>query len=233
MATSGVTTWTANRDQVINGALRKLGALPSGGSGSTNQISDANFALNALVKAFHADGMPVWAIKDTNFLTTANVNSYTVGIGQTVNIPQPLKIVQAEYQVQNGVNIPMNIYNRYDFNKLPNNATGTPVNLYYQPLENTGMVYLWPTPIDSTTTIYMDYQRPFEDMVSSTDNFDFPPYWIQALIYALAWTMSPEYGTPLMERNTLAQEAKYWKDEALSYGSEEGSMYFQPTTKLG
>jgi hypothetical protein len=67
-------------------------------------------------------------------------------------------------------------------------------------------------------------------VVSSTDNLDFPVYWTQAVVYNLAWSLAPEYGIPPTDRQVLAAEAKYWKDEALSYGSEEGSFYMQPSS---
>lgn len=229
MPTSGSTDWTLNRNQVITGALRKLAVLPSGGTPTSAQISDAADSLNAIVKAFHADGMPLWAITSTSFNTVDGTNSYTIGLSQTINVPAPLKLIQALRTESGSNNVPLNVYNRYDFNELPQTSTeGTPVTLYYQPLNGTGVIKLWPTPDDSTTSITIHYQRPFEDMDNATDNFDFPASWILALTYYLAWTLAPEYGIPPSDRNILSQEARMFKDEALSQGSEEGSMFIKP-----
>lgn len=210
-----------------------MGVLPSGGTPSTAQTNDAAEALNALVKAFHADGMPVWAITSSTFTVTSGTATYTIGPAKTVvAAAAPLKVIQA-YRTESGQSdVPLTIYNRYDFSNLSNTATGVPTGVYYQPIaENgvgTGYIYLWPIPDDSTTTITIDYQRPFSDMDATGDNFDFPSYWMQALIYNLAWALAPEYGTPPTDRGILAKEAEYWKKEALSYGSEEGSVYFSP-----
>lgn len=236
MATSGTYVWAENRNQVITGALRKLAVLPSGGTPSSAQVSDANEALNNLIKALHTKGMPLWAISSYNFTTTAGTNQYVIGIGQTLNTAAPLKLLQARYQtVDSTAAVPMTIMTRYDFNLLPNSSTntGTPVNLYYQPQLTSGTVdkgtiTVWPYPIDSTTTIYVDYQRPFQDMTSSSDNFDFPSSWINALIYHLAWILSPEYGIPPTDRGILQKEAMYWQEEALSFETEEGSIFLQP-----
>ena len=231
MATSGTATWTLNRDQVIKGALRKLAVLPSGGTPSTNQVNDAAEALNGLVKSLHGKGMPLWKIISTTFTTVAGTSSYTVGPAQTINTSTPLRVIQALYQPSGGNNTPMDVYNRYDFNDLPNNATGTPVNFYFQPLRTTGVVKLWPTPADSTTTITFHYEAPFEDLNSASDDFDFPSYWITALIYNLAWLLAPEFGIPTQDRATLSQEAQYWTNEALSIGTEEGSLYLAPNSE--
>jgi hypothetical protein len=230
MATSGSYDWKLNRSQVITAALRKLAVLPSGGSPSTAQLSDGGDALNAILKAFHADGMPLWVMTSKSFTVTSGTSSYTIGISQTINAPQPLKVVQATRTLTGQSAVPMDIYNQYDFNQLPNlsTVTGTPVNLYYQPLMDTGTIKLWPVPNDSTTSITVYYQRPFQDMDVAADDLDFPNYWTQAIIYNLAWALAPEFGVPPTDRNILAQEAKFWKDEALSYGTEEGSLFFQP-----
>lgn len=229
MATSNSYDWKLNRDQVIKAALRKLVVLPSGGTPSTAQTNDGVDALNAILKAFHADGMPLWVMTSKSFTVTSGTNTYTIGTSQTINAPQPLKIVQATYTLTDSPAVPMNVYNQYDFNLLPNaNASGVPVNLYYQPLIDTGTIKLWPTPDDSTTQITIYYQRPFQDLDAATDDLDFPNYWTQAIIYNLAWALAPEYGIGPTDRAILMKEAVYWKDYALTFGSEEGGIYFQP-----
>jgi hypothetical protein len=232
LATSGSYDWKLNRSQVITAALRKLAVLPSGGTASTAQLSDGADALNAILKAFHADGMPLWVMTSTTFTVTSGTASYTIGIGSTVNTVAPLKVVQALRTTTGNPAVPLNIYNQYDFNLQPNaNSSGIPVNLYYQPLAATGTIRLWPTPNDSTTTITMYYQRPFQDMDAAADDLDFPNYWTQAIIYNLAWALAPEFGTPPTDRSILMKEAQYWKSEALNYGTEEGAIFLQPNTQ--
>lgn len=229
MSTSGVVTWTLNRDSIINGALRKLAVLSGGSSPQAYAITDAAEALNAMIKGFQADGMPVWAIKKYTFTTVSGTSAYLIGNGQTLATPVPLKVLQAYRNQTNSVNVPMNIYTNYNFNILPlTTSSGVPINLYYQPQATYGTINLWPIPSDSTTTITVVYQRPFEDMVASTDDVDFPSYWTEALIYGLAWRLAPEYGIPIPDRQALAKEAEYFHQQALSFGSEEGSMYLQP-----
>jgi hypothetical protein len=228
MATSNSTDWSLNRDQVITGALRKLAVIPSGATPTANQISDAAEALNGLVKAFQADGMPLWKVASQTFTVVDGTNSYTVGPSQTINCPKPLRIIQATYTLSGGTNAPMNVYNRYDFNLLPTTAEGAPINLYYQPLSTTGIIKLWPTPDNSTTTISFNYISPFEDMDNASNDFDFPSEWITPLIFNLAWVLAPEYGIPPLDRDRLEKEANYWHQYVLGMGSEEGGIFFQP-----
>lgn len=231
MATSGSTNWSINRDTAITAALRKLGVLYEGQSASANQITTGAEALNSMLKAFQTDGMPLWAIKEHTFTVTSGTRTYLIGESQTLNTPMPLKVIQAYRTESGGVNTPMNIYNHYDYNLLPltpSSNSGTPITLFYQPFSTYGQISLWPIPDDSTTTVTIVYQRPFEDMDSASNDFDFPSYWMDAVVFGLAWRLAPEYGTPKLERDQLKEDAKFFRDEALSFGTEEGSFFIMP-----
>lgn len=224
------TTWSLQRDQIISAALRKLAVLAGGTAPETYQVNDAAEALNAMIKTFQVDGMPIWETRSYTFTTVAGTAAYTIGVGQTLNIDAPLKITQAwRNQSTTSSNVPMNIYTDYNYNLLPLTiSSGTPVNLYYQPKGEVGQINLWPKPNDSVTTITIRYQRPFDDVLTSTSEVDFPSYWTEALIYGLASRLAPEYGVPLQDRQMLKAESAEAHTLALSYGTEEGSMYFMP-----
>jgi hypothetical protein len=229
MSTSGTTTWKLQRDAIITAALRKLAVLSGGTPASTQQITDASEALNAMIKGFQTDGMPIWALKSYTFTVIKGQPDYQIGNGQALNTPVPLKIIQAWRSDSNTSNVPMNIYTDEDYNVLPLAfSSGTPINLYYQPQSYLGTINLWPKPADSTTQITIRYQRPFEDMNASTDDLDFPPYWTEALIYGLADRLAPEYGVPLQDRQVITQQAERFHQTALLFGMEEGSIFFEP-----
>lgn len=231
MSTSGVTTWQLTADELINAALRKIAAISSGATASTSQRADALQALNAMLKTFQVKGMPLWAIKEYTFPLTAT-KTYSIGVGQTLNTPAPLKLIQA-YRATGDISVPLEIRTRdtYNTTQPTSTSTGTPVHLTYFPGLQVGTIKLWPVP-DTTsiadTQITIVYQRPFEDMVGGTDNLDFPQFWQEAVIYGLAVRLSPEFGVPIQDRAMLKAEAKEYLDEALSFGTEEGSMYIQP-----
>jgi len=230
MSTSGVSSWTLQRDAIINSALRKLGVLADGVVASANQITTGAEALNSMLKLMETKGMPIWKIIDYNFTTVANQNTYNIGNGLALNTPAPLKVLQALRVITpNGTNTPMDVTNHYDFNLLPiTAAAGNPIKLFYQPFAQSGNIRLWPTPLDTSNTIYMSYHAPFTDMVNSTDDLDFPPYWTDAVIYNLAWRLAPEYGASKEDRAAIRTEAQFFEEEALSFGTEEGSLKFQP-----
>lgn len=232
MATSNSTNFSVSRDDIIKRALRIIGVTSQGETPTTDQINEASLALNGLVKAWQADGMPLWAIKEYSITLTSGVNSYTIGVGATVNTPKPLKVLQAFYRnTTSNVDIPIRIITKQQYLMLGNKTTtGTPIQIYYEPLLDTGILHVFPTPGTtdaSAGTIYIIYQRPYEDFDASTDTPDFPQEWYDAVTYGLASRLAPEYGVPIGDRKTLFQEMTLIKQDALNFGLEEGSLYFQ------
>ena len=231
MATSGSSNFATSRDGLISGALRVAGAIAQGETPSATLVSEAAEALNMLVKAMQADGMPLWALKKYSVTLTATA-SYTIGVSATVNTPKPLKIVQAFLSyTSSGIDVPINIITRQEYELLGNKAsTGYPVQLFYEPLLTTGVMHVYPVPdatVAAACTLKIIYQRPFEDFDVSADEPDFPQEYYHCLKMMLADAIAPEHGLAIQDRQDLARRAKEARMEALSFGTEEGSMYIQ------
>jgi len=232
MPTSGTTDFATSANSIINGALRIVGAVAQGESPTSTMTTEALEALNMLVKAYQADGMPLWAIKEFPVPLTVSVNSYTIGVGATINTPKPLKVIDAYlHNTSTELDIPMRVITRQEYNMLGNKTSeGQPVQLFYEPLNTTGILHLYPTPDTASaanTQVVIVYQRPFEDFDSVNDEPDFPQEWFDALKFGLADRIATEYGVPIVDRNDIRSRAQQLKQEALSFGTEEGPIYFQ------
>lgn len=232
MATSGVTTNQLTRDQIITSALRKLNVIADGQTPSTDNITNGSFALNAIIGEYRGLGMQLWARNEYTFSLTANVFSYTIGVGQTLNTPYPVRLMQA-YRVDSSSTsrIELDIQANYNYNLYPSTSGGAPIIINYQPKVNSGVIKLWPVPdasAASTSTITIVYTRPIEYTSASTDTMDFPEEWLNAIVYGLAVRLAPEWGIPLPDRNLLRQEEAVYLQRALENGQEDASITFQP-----
>jgi hypothetical protein len=125
----------------------------------------------------------------------------------------------------------MRIVTRQEYNMLGNKSiSGNPIQLYYQPQRVSGTLFVYPTPTSveaSSNVVVIHYQRPFEDFDSSLDEPDFPQEWFDALAYGLACRLAPTYGIPINDRKQLWNEMTIIKQEAMNFGPEEGSLFFQ------
>ena len=235
MATSGSYDFTITRDQIIAGALRLLGVIGQGDTPDAAQLSDCSEALNLLIKAWEAEGLPLWSIKIQAIPVAASTTSYTIGVGQTINVAKPLKVYQAYYRnATSNVDIPMTSLSQQEYNMLGNKSTlGTPVQFYYENLRDYGKLYLFPTPsaADVGNNVYITYQCPFEDFDSGTNNPDIPQEFYRALKYGLAADLVFEFGYPSEDRRDLINMAERYKQQAFMFNQEEESLTFQVNTR--
>lgn len=232
MATSGISILQLSRDDIINAALRKLVVIGQGQTADADQLSVASQALNNLVAEFRTLGMSIWARRMYNLTLVSGQKDYVFGVGQAENTPYPLKIYQAVLQQPPifNINQDVNILSFMDFGLLPEDSTGTVVNMMYQAGINQGTVTVWPTP-DATmpvgSRLRLTYQTPFEYFIAGVDTPDFPEEWNNALIYNLAYLLADEYGVADSKLNRIAKQADLHLSTALSGGTEEASLYIQ------
>lgn len=230
MTTSNNTIFEVSRDTIINAALRKLGVLGEGVSANSTQLSVGAEALNLIVAEFQTFGMPLWSREEYLLVLNPGQQLYTFGIGQEINIPFPLHIQQALLEVPPyTTQIDIGLLSSYDFRLLPNGSRGTPVNLMYQPKINYGELSVWPTPgtsVPTGTHIKLIYQAPFQYFDSGTNTPYFPQEWGNALIYQLALNLSDEYTIPEQKKAFIEKQAEKHLSSALSFGTEDGSLFF-------
>ena len=226
MATSGTYDFSVNRDQLISSALRLAGVIAQGETPSTSQISDAAVSLNMMVKAWMADGMPLWAIETLSIPFVAGQNTYTI------STPKLLKPIQSwNRNTSSQVDIPVRMISREEYNILGNKSTtGNPIQIFFNPNRDSTEIKVFPTP-DSISaaqnTLYLVAQRPYQDFDTASDTPDFPQEWYEAVKYGLAVRLAGEYNIDIETRRVLVAEAAAIKQEALSFGTEENSLYFQ------
>jgi hypothetical protein len=225
------TDFKVTRDQIISGALRLCGVLAQGETPTATQVTEAAEALNLMVKAWEADGMPLWAIKKYTITLVDGQAEYEIGVGKAINTAKPLKIIQAmNHDTQSSVDIPIRIVAQKEYQLLGNKTTtGNPIQLFYQPFNDYGVVTVYPVP-DATSAdqkvMSIVYQRPFEDFDAAGDYPDFPQEWHEAIKYGLASRLAGDYQIDLETRKVIMSEAQQFKEIAKSFGTEEGSLYF-------
>lgn len=224
MTISSSYDFSVTRDDIIASALRIIGAIAPGETPTTAMYTSGSQALNMIVKAWQADGMPVWVMSQYTLTLVDATNSYSI-------TPKLLKVISAfNRNTSTNIDIPMRVVSQDEYNRLGNKSTaGNPIQIWAQPLLDTTTVKVYPTPTAveaAANTILITYQKQFSDMDSSSDTLEFPQEWFDAIKFALANRLSFEYGMDIQDRKQLLEQAMILKQEALSFGTEEGSVFF-------
>jgi hypothetical protein len=211
-----------------------IGVIAQGETPNESQYREASEALNMQVKAYESYGMPLWGLELLTIPLKAGQTQYSVGLGEgfDVQAAKPLKVIQAWLHSNiGGIDIPMVILTKQEWAILGSKTTkGTPIQIYYNPRREHGEISVFPTPSfveEHNNYIVITYQRPFEDFSHEDDTPDFPQEWLEALKYGLAERLAPEYGLPTDQRQLLIKESQKVLELALSFGTEEGSVYLQ------
>lgn len=239
MGTSGTYNYTVTADTIIKRALRIVNAISQGEVPTTAQFNEAMEALNQVAKEWIADGMQLWCIKTVTITPVQGQVTYPIGIGQVTNQPSFMKVINAyKTYTPNATDIPMVMITRNFYEYLGQKTQqGDPNQYWYDPPGNLGsgeMVgnfTVFPAPSADTVTNYQFKvvgQVPLQDFDSSSDTMDFPSYYANALTWGLAAELAWENPVPVSVLDRIKANANDHKQIALSFGTEQGSIYFQP-----
>jgi len=184
VATTGTNTFTVTRDDIIKAALRNLGALGVGETPITEDYTNCSQALNIMIKGWAKKGLPLWVTTQLAIPLTAAKITYTIGPtavpAYDVTALKPLRLIEGTFiRDSNGVDTPLTLISRQEYNALGSKSSASvPNQVYYDPGDVFGTIYVFGYSVDATHTMYAQTQRQFYDMTSGSDNFDFPSEWL-------------------------------------------------------
>lgn len=243
MATSGITTYALTRDQIIQFALRKIGALGLGATPNATEVTNAAQALDMMLKSWITKGIKLWTISEVTVPLVASQSSYIIGPTGATPTPdvvdnKPMKLMQAWLRnttVTPNNDIPLQVISQQEYNKFGSKySTGTSNAVYLQVGRDTSVVYTYLTP-DTTAAATYDLhiltQRTIEDAGTSGQNLDFPSEWLYALGWNLAAELSTDYGVDAERLMYIEQKAGKFLMEVEDFDTEYNSVYLTPDSR--
>lgn len=228
MTTSGSTDFTLTRDQIISEALEQLGAIGIGETPSAADVTSCSRSLNMMIKAWETQGVHLWTNAEQTVSLVVGTESYNLS-------PKPAMIKQIRLVNSAGIERPVRIISRSDYNLIPNKeATGKINQVCYDDQLTTGTIYVWPSPDDATDTLKVTYNRKIEDFDASSDNPDLPQYALLAITLNLAVQVAPKYGYSLSKLNPdLINNANIALAEMTSWDVENARVRVVPAADFG
>lgn len=150
----------------------------------------------------------------------------------TTKANRPMKIDVAVRRDVDNNDIPIHKMGLEEYTKLtPKTTDGAALNIYYDRQVSAGKLFVWPETNDVTDYLVLYTQRTLEDVDTvATDEVDYPQEWFLPLAFNLATLLIPKYGAPASHAAFLSKLAKYWKDAAEGWDSEDG-FTIEPATQ--
>jgi len=186
------------------------------------------------------DGTTQWTTissvtdSDTVVITTGLTSAAAVDqhiYWYTTKIDRPHELLEVyRRQYDDVIDVPVIRLSRTDYYTLSDKDTeGTIVNFYYDPQLTDSVLYVWPTAdsnFANNYTLELLIKKPFDDLDSATDDFEFPQEWYEAIVYGLAERIAPMIGYPIQDRQLLKVEARQYLDLALTFDHEHTNITF-------
>ena len=178
MATSGTQTFSIDASDIIEEAYERCGLeLRTGYDART-----ARRSLNILMSDWSNRGINLWTVKeDTQALTkgTANysLDAYTVDVLDAVIR-------------RNGVDYNMERIGRSTYQNLPKKTTEGRPTQFWVDRQSTPVIYLYPTPENSTDQLRFYRTERVEDINTLADNADVPSRFLAPLVSGLAYHLA-------------------------------------------
>lgn len=190
MATSGTIVYTLTARDVVEYALRKIGALDITQAADADEAAAALVELEVMLKEWALKGPYLFTKREASQALTSNTASYSL------TTQKPIRILEARYRDANGRDLPMEELTREEYLELPlKSANGIPTTFYFDPQPASWTFYTWPVLITATTElIRFSYQRRIEDVGDLNNNLDIPQEWLSTVGYALAARLLDDYG---------------------------------------
>lgn len=183
---------------IIKLALKEIRVLSSiGGQPVDPEVEqDAFNDLNRMLESWSLENLMVPADVEESETLTANQSSYTVGSSGNFNTGRPLEIRDdAVIQDTGGTDYRVRVLTIDVYRGVANKATGgRPRFLSYQPEFPLGIIYLYPTPDNSTDTLNYNIRGLLDSFVNVTTSVNFPPGYEQAIISNLSLLIAPRNG---------------------------------------
>jgi hypothetical protein len=228
-------TYSIPRDTLIQAAFRLLGQFNDDTPPPQTDINNAAQALNLMIKQWMSKNYPLWCVTDVPFVVVQGQTSYLCGpTSPTPGLStfRPLRVPLARIRYANTdpqLEVPLIQLSRQEYLLMgQKTAQGTPNSYYYDPQLGNGVLYLFLTPDAEPDTVIMTCQRPIADVLNSTDNFDFPIEWLNALKYGLASELITEYYVPEAVASRIERRADSYLNDMLNWDQEEAPTFFQP-----
>ena len=225
MSTSGSYDNTTTATEIVKEALSLINVVDEEETLSAEMWSYGLSQLNKLMN-FLSVHRGLWLIEDIELTLTPGTESYTIGVGETVDNIKPMMISHARRSET--IDVDIDVVSRSEYFAVPNKDLQAPASMiYYHPLVTTGTIYVWPTGTSTDNTLKLTAQRPVQDFDAQGNNPDFPREWVLPIEYTLAEMMAPKYLGGVVPPDIRATAMKLM-DSVLVFDEEKTSIRFHP-----
>jgi hypothetical protein len=230
---AGPTTF-ATADRIIRFGMKDAGLLQEGDEPNGEDYAQALQRLNDILNLTQTQGIKLWLNFMQSITLTAGVSSYVLGPAGAILSVKPPRVLEAYYLTPQNISRPLINLSRNEYNLLPNLTQQGAIASYFvdrQQLNTVVNFWLVPDASAATGTCSLLVQRQVANVVSLTDDMNFPIEWFMYLRWALADDISTGQPQSIVQR--CSQRAEAYRTALEDWDVEDADTLFQPDAQIG
>jgi hypothetical protein len=146
----------------------------------------------------------------------------------TDEISHPEDIRNLRLYNEDGNEITLRELSRKEYMETTDKTTeGSPYTWYFDKQLANPVLYVYTEPDNLRESLRFDYVNTIDDIDATTDNFQFPDEWLEAITYNLAVRLAPAFGKE-SKLPILFPMAREFLDDAKRADSEDSATQFRP-----
>lgn len=203
MTTSGTTNFNPSVGEAVMHAFQMCGVRPT--ALTQEHMTSARMATNMLLTTWSSKGVNLWKVTLQTIPLVAGQASYAVPTNNIVMLDTYISTANGASTIDRLI-LPVS---RTEYASYPNKAQQGFPTTYWQDRLLNGLVYLWPVPDGTQTSLnFYQVEQIYDGNYTNGQTLDLPPYFLEAfamgLAYRLAIIWAPERAQGL---KLLADEA--------------------------
>ena len=189
MATSGTKTFSIDTAEVIEEAYELAGLELR----TAYDAQTARRSLNILFADWSNRGINLWTISQVTLSLVESTSSYTLN-------SYDIDILEAVIRRDN-TDISIDRISRAEYLNIPTKSTEGRPSQFFVDRQETPVLYLWPTPENSTDQLISYRLQRIDDVTASAQDQEVPSRFIPPMVYGLAYQVAlkknPQMAAPL------------------------------------
>lgn len=197
---------------LLNQSLILCSMRASGEAVDAALIQDTLATARQMLSAWQLDSLLVYQIA-RQVVTITTSQTYTVGVGGTINIPRPVRLYAVNWRDESqtpALELPLDPLGdqAYQDLRVRETVASMPTRFYYDHAYPLATLFLWPKPTLTKKLVLFPWKQ-VDANIALSDTVTLPPGYERMIVYNLALELSAQPGAKLSPVAVkLAEESK-------------------------
>lgn len=173
--------------ELINRAYTLLGVKDPGQALDGTMVVDAMDVLNTMIDSWRTEEFFVYQVNEMVYAMSPNQQTVTIGPGQQIDTPVPLKIERGVFVRSGGIDYQVAGIDRVQYAQIMLKTTGSsfPSAVFYERAYPFGTLHFWPLPAGAYE-LHLPLWLQLSEFADVETDLQLAPGYRRALEYSLA-----------------------------------------------